>query len=304
MVKPWLRIARVPLAATAICDALACAALALCAAGHGFADLGVAGGLQLAATSLLLYMGGMAANDLADREIDRTKDPTRPLPSGDLRPVPVAIFTLLCLGGAIALGGGPQGERLAVVAAAALALAYDFGAKASRVTGPVAMGLVRVANASIGVWPWVLSGEVSWLLLLAPLSIGLYSAAVTVHSRTEDAPEEGSVVLTRTLVLVAFAGAAVLVWVLGGVPTLGVMVAFGVCSSTVFGRTPRPDRPPKAQVLEMLLGLYWLAAVLAGGAHDGSLKMALIVSLAALVGAWILAIASQLWIRALRKQPA
>ena len=69
-------------------------------------------------------------------------------------------------------------------------------------------------------------------------------------------------------------GAATLVWVLGGVPTFGVMAAFGVASSTLFGRTPRTTvvkqwreasaSPAKAQVLEMLLGLYWLAAVHCG----------------------------------------
>ena len=60
-------------------------------------------------------------------------------------------------------------------------------------------------------------------------------------------------------------------------------------------------RPAKAQVLEMLLGLYWLSAVLAGGGHDGTLQNGVIVSFAALIVAWALAIASQLMIRALRK---
>ncbi len=51
----------------------------------------------------------------------------------------------------------------------------------------------------------------------------------------------------------------------------------------------------------MLLGLYWLAAVLAGVAHDGTVPGALTVSFVALVIAWLLAIGSQLFIRWLRR---
>ena len=297
MLKPWLRLARVPLAATAVCDALACAAFAVCATHGDLATFGVGAALQLAATSLLLYLGGMAANDLADRHTDPED---RPLPSGALRPAAVAVFVGLCLAGAIALGGGARGWRGAAIAAAVLALAYDFGAKRSRIAGPLSMGLVRAANASLAVWPLVLAGA-SWTLLLAPLVIGLYSAAITVYSWTEDHTSRPHIVTARLLTVAAFAGAALLVWILGGVPTFGVIVAFGVCSSTIFGRTPKPGRPAKAQVLEMLLALYWLAAVVAGGAHDGTLSTALIVSFAALVVAWLLAVGSQLMIRALRR---
>jgi hypothetical protein len=80
-------------------------------------------------------------------------------------------------------------------------------------------------------------------------------------------------------------------------------VAFGVSSSTLFGRTPKPG-PAKRQVLEMLLGLFWLAAIVAGGAHGGDLGTSFIVGLAALAAAWLLAIGAQLAIRWLRKRPA
>lgn len=302
MLKPWLRIVRLPLAATAVCDALACGALAWCVADLDIAALPASAWWQLALTSALIYFVGMAANDLADRTVDATKDPTRPLPSGDLKPWMVTVFIALAAGGAMWLGGGPQGEGAAVLAALACALMYDFAGPAKDgFGGPLLLGLTRASNASIAVWPVVLGGDASWALLLAPACIGLYAAGVTLLSQGEDLDEPGAARTTRVFTLVAFATAAVLVWILGGVPTAGVAVAFGVSSSTIFGRTPRPG-PVKKQVLEMLLGLYWLAAVIAGGAHDGNLGTSLIVGFGALVVAWALAVGSQLMIRWLRKR--
>ena len=71
MLKPWLRIVRLPLAATPVCDVLACTLLGWMSAGRAFdvAQLGSWG--LLAATSLLIYFAGMAANDLADEAIPK-----------------------------------------------------------------------------------------------------------------------------------------------------------------------------------------------------------------------------------------
>jgi 4-hydroxybenzoate polyprenyltransferase len=297
--KPWLRIVRLPLAPTAVCDVLACALLALSARGFEQPAWSPLDWLALVATSLLVYFAGMAANDLADREVDRHKNPDRPLPSGALRPAAVAVAVAAFAAGAVALGGGPRGERWAVVAALAFAGLYDFGLKRTAVPGVLAMGLVRAAHASIPVWPLVIAGSVSWMLLAAPLCIGLYAAAVTLLSTTEDEEAPARVWWSRVLAAVAFAGAAVLAWVVGGLPTLGVAVAFGVASSTLFGRTPRPG-PPKRQVLEMLLGLYWLAYVLSSGAHDGEMVPWVFASGVGLAAAWGLVMGSQLLIRWLR----
>lgn len=308
MLKPWLRIVRLPLAPTAVCDALACGAFAWAVAGVDMAELPAAAWWQLALTSTLIYFVGMAANDLADRKVDLQKDATRPLPSGDLKPWMVVLFLLACIAGALGLGGGPRGFAPAVIAALAFALLYDFGgARKDGITGPILLGLTRFSNAGIAVWPLVLDKDVSWVVLVAPACVGLYAAGVTLLSQGEDRETAdagvavpGDARAMRVLTLVAFASAALLVWILRGVPTVGVAVAFGVSTSTIFGRTPRAG-PVKKQVLEMLLGLYWLAAVIAGGAHDGSVGGSLIVGFGALVLAWGLAVGSQLLIRWLRK---
>lgn len=289
--------------------------LALGAAGLPLATFVARDWLLLAATSLLIYMAGMAANDLADRKKDAVSDPARPLPSGALSPRAVLLAVLVFVAGALFLGGGPQGNVYAVVAAILCAGLYDFGPRGSLLFAALSMGGVRCANAAIAVLPLVLTGQAPWLVLLGPVCLGLYSAGVTILSTTEDraVPQdlrERRVWIARALSATAFICAATLVWIVGGLPTLGIMIAFGVASSSLFGRTPRTTmmrdgvklpRPAKAQVLEMLLGIYWLAAVLAGGGHDGSLGGALTVSFSALVAAWVLAIGSQLMIRALRK---
>ncbi|MDF1700754.1 MAG: UbiA family prenyltransferase [Planctomycetota bacterium] len=303
MLRPWLRIVRLPLAPTAICDALACAAFAWCVADVDLTSLPAAAWWQLALTSFLIYCVGMAANDFADRDVDRVKDPLRPLPSGDLKPWAVALFLLVCIAGAVWLSGGPRGFGPTVIAAILCALLYDFGGAAKdTAAGPILLGLTRFANASIAVWPLVLDGHAPWAVLIAPLCVGLYAAGITFLSHGEDAPQPERPLAMRLLTVVAFCTAAVIVWVLGGIPTAGVAVAFGVSSSTLFGRTPKAG-PVKRQVLEMLLGLYWLAAVIVGGAHDGALGTSLIVGFAALVVAWGLAVGSQLLIRWLRKMP-
>lgn len=301
MLKPWLRITRLPLAPTAVCDVIAVSLLAVAVSGERVTASQVPTWLLLGATSLLIYAFGMTLNDLADREVDRFKDASRPLPSGDLSVAAVSVAVVLFAGGALALGIYLD-VWPCVATALVLAALYDTVLKRSLVAGAAAMGLVRASNASLVAWPLFLGGSVPWALLLAPACIGLYSASVIVLSTTEEFDRPRRIWIARMMASGAFIGAALLAWLLGGQPTLGLGVAFGVTSSTLFGRTPKPG-PPKRMVLEMLLGLYWLAAVIAGGWHDGTLGGAVIVGFTALVIAWVLAVGSQLAIRALRKKP-
>ncbi len=301
MLKPWLRITRLPLAPTAVCDVVACSLFALACAGGDAAGVGIATWAQICATSLLIYAFGMTLNDLADREVDRFKDASRPLPSGDLKPGAVTVAVVLFAAGALALGVA-LGVWPCVLTALVFAALYDTWLKRSLVGGAITLGLVRASNAALVAWMLVVQGDVSWWVLLAPACIGLYAAGVIVLSTTEDAERPQRIWWARGMAASAFIGAALLVWILGGQPTLGLGVAFGITTSTLFGRTPKPG-PPKRMVLEMLLGLYWLAAVIAGGWHDGTLERAVIVSFSALVVAWALAIATQLLIRWLRKRP-
>jgi len=265
-----LRLTRAPFAPTAAWDVLAATALALAAADLPLATLPVASWALLALTVLLVYAAGMAANDLADRQADRSKAPDRPIPAGRVSVVQATMLVLLLASGALLLGGGPAGSRPAVAAAVLLAALYDFGAKRSVVAGAAAMGLVRAASAAVGVLPLVVAHVTPAWALLGPLAIGLYAAAITLWSTTEDEAGPGRRIVARVLVLAAFALAGALAWIAAGHATLGIVLALGVVSTVAFARRPLPG-PAKRQVREMLLGLYYLSAALASAADEGSL---------------------------------
>jgi 4-hydroxybenzoate polyprenyltransferase len=298
-VRHWLRFLRVPIAPTAAWDAAACTALALTGAGWGLGALSVLDWIGLIVTSLLIYGFGMGANDIADRHRDERLAPDRPLPSG-LIPLSGAVALVLALAvGAVALGGGRAGSRIVVVLALLAAAAYDFGAKKDLVAGALAMGAVRFLNASLVALPLVYAGLASPLVLLAPAGIGVYSAGIVVLSTTEETPSAKRLWIARGLAALAFAVVAgTSVRVAGGV-TLGSFVGTMAVLSLVFGRTPRPVAP-KIQVLEMLLGLYFLSLCAASAAEGGAGN----VALASLGVTALLIYLSRLLLRALRPKAA
>lgn len=297
MWKDWLRLLRAPLSPTAALDALACALLALGAAGGRAPALTLGAGAALAATALLVYAFGMGLNDWADRDRDRSLAPERPLPAGRLASGPVLLGLLLLACSALALGGGPAGDRGVVLAALAAAGLYDLGLKARLVPGALSLGLARALNAAQAVLPLVLRGQAPAWTLAGPLLVGTYAAGVTVLSTTEERVSPARVLTARGLAAAAFSGAAVLACLAAGRLTLATVLVSGSVLSLLFGRVPRPG-PIKRQVLEMLLGLYLLEATLAGG--SGSLP----VEVLAVAVAFALIYLSQVAVRALRLPPA
>jgi 4-hydroxybenzoate polyprenyltransferase len=269
VLKDLLRLLRVPLAPTAACDAVACLLLAL-GAGSVAGSPGPLDWAMLVATSLCIYGFGMGLNDWADRERDRLLNPARPLPSGRLPPA-LALGVVLLLGvAALALGGGPIGSWEAVGLALLLAAFYDLAAKHVFVPGALSMGGVRAVNAAIGVLPLVRAGLAPAWTLLPPLAVGCWSAAVNVLSTTEEAPSAARVRVARVLALLALVLAATLAMVAAGRFTLASVL------SLAFGKVPKPG-PVKRQVLEMLLGLYLVAAVIAGGSGRWEVELGALV---------------------------
>jgi hypothetical protein len=307
--KDWLRLARVPLAPTAAFDSVACALLAR---GPGFArvvrpdshvpghagSLSVQDGLLLAATSLLVYVAGMTTNDVVDRRRDATIHPERPRPSGRISPAAAIAFAVLCAAGAIAIGGGPAGERLAVGAALLCAVGYDVLPRRLTAAGCALMGGTRAANAATGVLPLVVAGLTHPLALAGPLLIGLYSAGITAHSASEgrQTPRPANTLFMRVASFVVFAGAGALSLLGADGVALGVYFAAFAALSVAFVRVPRKG-PVRAQVLELLLGFYLLGAILASG---GFPPHAWLPVLCAFAAAYLAILGSQLFVRALR----
>jgi len=187
---PLLRLLRPVLAPTAAADVLAGAAFA------GGADPG-----RLAwatAASVCLYTGGMAQNDICDRERDASLHPDRPLvvdPAlvGQARLLVAVLFALGLLGGSMA------GIFWPTVAIVVLASAYNLGLKRIFPFDALTLGAARAVNLSLGLL--VAAPAFDTPLLVYPAAYGLFIAGVTAASRAEDLEP----VQTRRLaVLLAF----------------------------------------------------------------------------------------------------
>ncbi|UBU17707.1 SCO3242 family prenyltransferase [Nonomuraea gerenzanensis] len=110
--------------------------------------------LGLACSSVCLYWAGMAANDWADRHLDATERPERPIPSGRVRPgTALGVAAGLTAAGltTAALSGGRRALAVAVPLAGAI-WAYDLVAKNTR-AGPLVMALCRGLDVLLGATP-------------------------------------------------------------------------------------------------------------------------------------------------------
>jgi 4-hydroxybenzoate polyprenyltransferase len=135
----------------------------------------------LAGAGVLLYWAGMAANDWADRELDATERPERPIPSG--RVTPAAAFGvaagLTAAGVAVAgLTGGRKALALAVPLAGAV-WAYDLVLK-NTPAGPAAMAACRALDVLMG----AAGGNVRRAALPAA-TVFAHTYTVTALSRAE-----------------------------------------------------------------------------------------------------------------------
>jgi 4-hydroxybenzoate polyprenyltransferase len=159
---------------------------ALSVPGDALAGAAAAGTLRprtagLCAASVCLYWAGMAANDWADRELDATERPERPIPSGRVAPstaIGVAAgLTGLGLGLA-ALAGGRRALAVAVPLAGAV-WAYDTVAK-NTAAGPAVMAACRGLDVLLG----ASSGRMRRAVVPA-LTVAAHTYTVTALSRKE-----------------------------------------------------------------------------------------------------------------------
>ncbi|SCG78005.1 UbiA family prenyltransferase, partial [Micromonospora humi] len=105
----------------------------------------------LAAASVLLYWAGMAANDWADRRLDATERPERPIPSGRVRPA-VALGLaggLTAAGLAVATAAGGRHAATVALPLAATIWGYDLSAK-NTAAGPAVMAACRGLDVLLG----------------------------------------------------------------------------------------------------------------------------------------------------------
>ncbi|MEX0883649.1 MAG: UbiA-like protein EboC [Cyclobacteriaceae bacterium] len=139
--------------------------------------------LWLCLSTIGLYGGGVAFNDVFDAELDKVERPERPIPSGAATVKSAAwMASLLLLMGILAafmvgiLAGG------IAISIAVLAVLYDAWGKHQLIFGPINMGLCRAGNLLLGMSILPQVPIQKWYLGLIPL---LYVAAITMISRGE-----------------------------------------------------------------------------------------------------------------------
>lgn len=222
--RDLVELVRAPAALTVPGDTLAGAAASGWPGGARTALLPVA--------STCLYWAGMALNDWADRDLDATERPERPIPSGRV-PAGAALGVAagLTVGG-VAVAGLAAGRAGAAVAGllAAAVWAYDLGPKDGPV-GVATMASTRALDVALGASA---GGLVGIRRALAPAAIvGAHTAGVTALSRGE--VHGGSASTARA---VAIGTAAI--------GTAAVAAASAVLGPAAAGLTAAAGRAPTA----------------------------------------------------------
>lgn len=163
--------------------------------------------VALAGASCLLYLGGMALNDVADHEIDALERPHRPIPSGRVSRRQAALLGHALLGAGVVTAGFADRRSLRVaVPLAAAVYAYDLVLKETP-GAPAAMAACRTLDVLLGgtvgrvrdAWP-------------AAATVGAHTVVVTAVSRHETQGADariGRVAAAASAVVAGFAAATV-----------------------------------------------------------------------------------------------
>lgn len=139
--------------------------------------------LWLSLSTIGLYAGGVAFNDIADAELDAIERPERPIPSGRAsKKVAIIMASGLLLFGIVAAFQVNSISGMLAITVAFCAVVYDYWGKHQLFFGPINMGLCRTGNLLLGisVAPEVL--EKIWIIGILPL---IYVSAITMISRGE-----------------------------------------------------------------------------------------------------------------------
>lgn len=180
--KPYLQLMRPANIVTAISDVLAGISIALLFVPEGSTLAWPTLAVLIVAT-MGLYGGGVVFNDVFDAEIDAIERPERPIPSGKVSKRAAALLgTFLFVVGIAAVSPLGMPTVLIAVSIVLMCLVYDRWAKHHPVTGPLAMGLCRGLNLTLGMSYSLLALGQLWFLAFVPV---IYIAAVTTISRGE-----------------------------------------------------------------------------------------------------------------------
>ncbi len=176
--RAWLELARLSNLPTLVTNVLVGAAIGGLGAAIPWPAVSA-----VAAAVILFYVGGMAMNDVVDRDIDRQQRPDRPIPSGRITARRAAAFAVACLVVGVGLGAlaGPPVLLLSLLLVAAIVM-YNRFHKAS-VMSVLLMGACRgLVYVMAAATAWPPDQTVTTTLVAA---IAAYVALVSVVARVE-----------------------------------------------------------------------------------------------------------------------
>ena len=193
--------------------------------------------------SLLLYAGGLLANDFFDRYVDARERPGRPIPSGIVRPAFVLglaiILTLAAL--AVVLPAG----RTTLTFATLVALAswfYNAVGKRLAWLAPFSMGACRGLSLMMGAALLGVQGTTRIPVLFSGVMLTLFIALVTHAARHEADPGATSVSGSTR-------------W---GIPLLIAMWVTGIILTLPsFAFPPLPARPSVLAIILAAMSILW-----------------------------------------------
>jgi 4-hydroxybenzoate polyprenyltransferase len=181
----FLRLIRPANIVTAIADILAGIIISGYLASPEYSLLPV---FLLVLTTIGLYGGGVAFNDVFDAELDKIERPERPIPSGLVSKKGATVLALSLLLMAIVGASFVHKEGLLSISVlfafiiAVAAIVYDKWGKHHSLLGPVNMGLCRGFNLLLGMSIIPAAVIEYWWLGFFPI---IYIAAITMISRDE-----------------------------------------------------------------------------------------------------------------------
>lgn len=187
-IRAYLELARVSNALTVVTNALTGCAIAI-ASGRTIdgndavrpAEAGLPGGvIALVGLALvLMYIAGMALNDVFDASEDRRERPGRPIPSGRVTAPAACGFALACMAGGLTILALQSRPALVLgLVLAACIIAYNWlhqRSAASVVLMGACRGLVYLTAAAAFAWPldWTIAGTLAAALLAYVIALSL-----------------------------------------------------------------------------------------------------------------------------------
>ncbi|MER7012766.1 SCO3242 family prenyltransferase [Saccharopolyspora sp. NPDC000359] len=232
----------------------------------------------LTASSAALYWAGMAINDWADREVDASERPERPIPSGQVGAgAALATGAALCAAGlGLAwLGGGRRAAGVAALLVGSI-WGYDTVLKATP-AGPLGMAACRVLDVLLG------AGSGWRAAVPTAAALGAHTLGVTALSSGEvhgGSPATARAALVGTAVSAGLVAGGRRLPLSRGLVALGFGAAYGV----TVGRAQHAavHRPSAAQVrAATVAGIHGMIPLQAGlAARHGAVRAAAVLALA------------------------